>query len=148
MTPETTRTVIGPTSRTMSPRRKSCGLHARPRFAQRLALAVLLLIAIGLSKPPAYAQPSSEPSVVELSVAEADSILARIEHLEVDLWEARALAQQDSLFYEDRLRLQEQAYERMLDAYKDERPNWLERVLKHPSVWLALGMWIGVQAVQ
>jgi hypothetical protein len=111
-------------------------------------LVALLLSAIALAPPAASAQSSSEPPAVELSVDEADSILATIQGLEIDLWEARELAAQDSAYYEERLRLQEETYERILDAYKEDRPGWLERTLKQPVVWLALGMWIGVQAQQ
>ena len=116
------------------------------RSRWKLALAALLLTAIGLAPVASSGQPYSEPPAVELSVGEADSILATIERLEVDLWECRRLAAADSSYYADKLELQERAYERMLDAYKDERPNWFERVLKQPVVWLAIGMWIGVQA--
>lgn len=114
---------------------------------RRLTLVGLLLIVTAHTTLPAYAQPSSpKPDVVELSVAEADSILATIDGLRIDLWETRELAAQDSLFYEERLALTEKAYEEMLDAYKADRPNWLERLAKQPVVWLAFGMWIGVQA--
>ncbi len=113
---------------------------------QRLTLVGLMLIATAHVTLPAYAQPSSGSPVVELTVAEADSILATIDGLRIDLWETRELAAQDSLFYEERLALTEKAYEEMLDAYKEERPNWLERLAKQPVVWLAVGMWIGVQA--
>lgn len=112
-------------------------------------LVALLLMPTGLRTQPAYAQPSSDkPAVVELTEAEADSVLARIDHLEIDLWECEQRAVLDSLYWQERLDLQEDAYERMLDAYKDERPGWLERLAKQPVVWLALGMWIGVRANQ
>lgn len=118
------------------------------RLALALMLAALLLSAIALAPLRAYGQPSSEPAVVELSVAEADSILATIEELEIDLWECERLAAADSAFFEERLDLQERAYEQMLDAYRQDRPSWLERVLKQPVIWLGLGMYIGVQAGQ
>jgi hypothetical protein len=72
--------------------------------------------------------------------------MAAIDDLEVALWECRQLARQDSLYYEDRLQLQEKAHKEILQAYKDERPGWLERLVKQPVVWLAIGMWVGVQA--
>lgn len=108
--------------------------------------AGLIVLALALVPRPACAQPSSEPPVVELSVDEADSVMAAIDDLEVALWECRQLARQDSLYYEDRLQLQEKAHKEILQAYKDERPGWLERLVKQPVVWLAIGMWVGVQA--
>lgn len=114
--------------------------------AVRLMLALLLVTVTVLAIPAAYAQPSSEQPVVELTVAEADSILARIDQLEVRVWELNRLSQLDSLYYEERLELVSQTYEEIVKAYKDEQPNWLERLAKQPVIWLALGMYIGVQA--
>lgn len=114
--------------------------------AARLMLALLLVTVTVLAIPAAYAQPSSEQPVVELTVAEADSILARIDQLEVRVWELNRLSQLDSLYYEERLELVSQTYKEIVKAYKDEQPNWLERLAKQPVIWLALGMYIGVQA--
>lgn len=122
---------------------KRTGLASR----LRLTLAALLLSLAVLSVPMAYAQPSSPRSEnVVLTPAEADSVLTEILLLKIDLEECAAQARADSLYQEQRLRLQERAYEDMLEAYKEDRPGWVERAIKQPVLWLALGMWIGVQA--
>ena len=121
-------------------------MRAGRKFLLRVLLAGLLVTATVLPTQTVSAQPSSDEPVVELSVSEADSILKTIDDLEVELWESRALARQDSLYYEELLRLREQAYNEILQAYKDERPGWLERFVKQPVVWLAIGMWVGVRA--
>jgi hypothetical protein len=114
---------------------------------KRLALVALLAIWLGLTSTPiSYAQPSSTPPVVTFTLSEADSILARIDNLEVRVWELNRLAELDSLYYVERLESQAKVYEEIIKAYKDERPNWLERLAKQPVLWLALGMYIGVQA--
>jgi hypothetical protein len=115
-------------------------------YLLRAGLVVLLLTANVPAVQTVCAQPSSTEPVVELSVSEADSILKMVDDLEVELWEARALARQDSLYYEELLRLRAETYENVLQAYKGERPGWLERFVKQPVVWLAVGMWLGVQA--
>lgn len=133
---------------TTSPRPSSYKKSASAGSRLRLTLVVLLLVLtlVGLTRL-SYAQPSSERSdVVELSVEQADSLLITIKDLEISLWECRELAAQDSLFAEERLELVEKSYEEILQAYRDDRPGWLERLVKQPVVWLALGMWIGVQA--
>lgn len=90
---------------------------------------------------------------VVLAPAEADSVIALIDELtlekrllEVDLWEARAVAHSDSVLADAQLRLQAQAYETMLQAYKEERDDWMSRLVKQPIVWFALGAWMGIQA--
>jgi len=109
-----------------------------------LGAAVLLVMSFGKS----YCDDSvpGDGLSVELSAAEADSIISHIDGLEIDLWECRALAANDSVYSADRLFRQERMYEEILQKYKDEQPNWLERTLKQPVVWLAIGMWLGVQA--
>lgn len=130
----------------LSSRSGTSATHSVTRWATRLTLALLSVIVLGLASLPSYAQPSSEPPVVELTVAEADSVLGRIDELEVRVWELTRLAELDSLYYEERLELQEEAYDNIIEAYKQEQPGWLERLIKQPVVWLAIGMWVGVQA--
>jgi len=124
---------------------------------RKLISGVLVLAlaasACGAKATPIDAEPSSSEPVV-LTAAEADSVLAliddqglRLELLETDLWEARRLARADSTLAADQLRLQKQAYETMLEAYRDDRGNWLERAARHPLVWFALGVWLSGQAV-
>lgn len=146
MMPPASKSGSGSTCKTKRARRGHCAMRGARGFWLKAALVVLLVSATAPQTQTAYAQPSSDEPVVELTVSEADSILATIDDLEVRLWEAQALARQDSLYYEERLALQERAYEEILSAYKADRPGWLERLVKQPVVWLALGMWVGVQA--
>jgi hypothetical protein len=119
-----------------------------------VALAALMLPLQARGQETDASRSSSESvPVVELSIAEADSLLdliddqnLRIALLEIDLEEARRIAASDSTLAADRLRHQERSYEAIIEAYRDDRDNWLERMVKKPIVWLALGMWLGVQA--
>jgi hypothetical protein len=119
-----------------------------------LALALLMLPIRARGQATEGPNSSSESvPVVELSIAEADSLLdlideqgLRIALLEIDLQEARRIAASDSTLAADRLRHQERSYEAIIEAYRDDRDNWLERMVKKPIVWLALGLWLGVQA--
>ena len=81
-----------------------------------------------------------------LTEAEADSVLTEIKMLHVDIWELEQQAEADSLYAEKRLEMQERMYEDIIEVYKEDRPGWLERFVKQPVVWLAVGVWLGVQA--
>lgn len=123
-----------------------CVTRSARRFWLRVVLVALLVSVTGPAMRTSSAQPSSSEPVVELSVSEADSILKTIDDLEVRVWELTALAEQDSIYHEERLRLRTEAYETMLEAYREERPGWVERIVKQPIIWLTIGMWLGVQA--
>lgn len=71
-------------------------------------------------------------STVCFTVAEADSILTTLDHLQLDLDEARALAAADSTLAAARL--------------KAAQVPWYERLVKHPMVWFVIGAYVGVQA--
>jgi hypothetical protein len=119
----------------------------KPASRLRLMLVALLLALTVLSVRPVYGQPSSPSSgSVVLTEAEADSVLTEIKLLHVDIWELERQAEADSLYYEKRLELQARAYEDIIEAYQEDRPGWLERFVKQPVVWLAVGVWLGVQA--
>lgn len=86
---------------------------------------------------------------VTFSHAQAESLLALIDSktqhiagLEIDLWEARQLARADSVAAAERARIMQEYYDSLLS----QQPSWLDRTMKHPVVWLALGMYLGVQA--
>ena len=122
----------------------------RPRRSAR-SLVLIALLALGLlvlSCDKSFGNDSvlSADALVELRATEVDSVISLIDSLEIDLWECRALASSDSAYSAERLARQERMYEEILQQYKDEQPNWLERTLKQPVVWLAIGMWVGVQA--
>ena len=117
-----------------------------------LALLTLPLRARGQEIDTPNSSSASEHAV-ELSIAEADSLLdliddqgLRIALIEIDLQEARRIAASDSTLAADQLRHQERAYEAIIEAYRDDRDNWLERMVKKPIVWLVLGLYLGVQA--
>lgn len=119
-------------------------------------IALVLTIALTATSVRAIDAPNSSAAsepVVELSTAEADSVLdliddqeLRIRLLEIDLEETRRLAAIDSTLAATRLELTREAYEEIIQAYKDDRDNWLERMAKKPVVWLAIGLYLGVQA--
>ena len=136
------------------------GLPPAPaRLVPRLIAAVIALslltgaiVASGQTTDAPNFSLESEP-VVELSTAEADSLLdliddqaLRIGLLEADLWEARQLARSDSMVTSEKLELQERYYELIIEAYKDDRDNWIERLAKQPLVWFGLGVWLAGQA--
>lgn len=136
------------------------GLPPAPaRLVPRLIAAVIALslltgaiVASGQTTGAPNFSPESE-HVVELSTAEADSLLDLIDDqalhiglLEADLWEARRLARSDSVATSEKLELQERYYELIIEAYKDDRDNWIERLAKQPLVWFGLGVWLAGQA--
>jgi len=118
------------------------------RFISISWIALLLCTA---TPSPSYSTDSDE--VVELSVAQVDSTIALIDDLTLSLHlsglaldEAIAYAQADSAFAALKLDLTVDSYEVMLQAYKDDRDSWVERLIKQPIVWFAIGAWIGIQA--
>lgn len=116
---------------------------------KKLTVAALALLLLGSSCGTASRTLADESNYsdepVVLSVAEADSILdliddqgLRIKLLEVDLWEQRRMAQVDSTLAATRYEIQKQ-------EVKALRGNAITRFLKHPVIWLALGVWLGAQ---
>lgn len=85
-----------------------------------------------LSATPSCAEP------VVLSAAEADSVMAAMDRLEVGLWECREQARVDSTLAAAELAI----YERALD---EQRGSWLDRLLADPRLWFVLGAWVGLQ---
>lgn len=125
-----------------------CVQSARRGLRLRSLLVVLLLVLalLGAMTTPTRCDEPSSPASVELSVSEAESLITLIDDLEIERWRLEQKAVIDSLYYEDRLARQEKLYEEIIESYKGERPGWLERLVKQPVVWLAIGMWVGVQA--
>ncbi len=122
---------------------------------KHIATTMLLALLLALTIPDrSYSgESATSGSVVELTVAEADSVIQLIDELtldlrlsRIDLAEAGALASVDSSLAAQRLDLTVRSYEVMLQAYKDERDNWVQRLVKQPMLWFVLGAWIGVQA--
>jgi len=110
--------------------------------------ALVLCLLVSSCASGAHAQtdePSYSNEPVVLSAAEADSILdmiddqgLRIKLLEVDLWEQRRTAEVDSTLAATRYHIKELEVEAL-------RGNAITRFLKHPVVWLALGVWLAGQ---
>lgn len=69
--------------------------------------------------------------------AGVDSLLLERRLLQIDLTEARRMAQVDSLMYEDRL-----------DIYRSRERSWLTRALSHPAIWFMIGAYAGLQAAR
>jgi hypothetical protein len=111
---------------------------AKKLVAISIACALLLTPIAPRNFGSAYAEPDS----VVLSVAEADSLIDLIDDqdlsiqlLRIDLWEAKRLAQTDSVLNAERLRL-----------YQEAQPNWFERFFKKPEVWFMIGVVSGLYA--
>ena len=69
--------------------------------------------------------------------AGVDTLLLERRLLQIDLTEARRMAQVDSLMYEDRL-----------DIYRSREGSWLTRALSHPAIWFMIGAYAGLQAAR
>lgn len=124
--------------------RALCG--RKLRGAAKLLVLSILLSSLLLGAPSTSYSQKSEPAekpTIQLTPSELDSIVTHIEILEIDLDEARQLARIDSIYAAERLRIQREMYEAQLRA---ATPPWYEKLLKHPVVWVTIGMWVGVQA--
>jgi hypothetical protein len=115
---------------------------------QKLRCGVLVLLLLvsscGAAGADSEKQSYSDEPVV-LSVAEADSILdliddqaLRIALLETDLWQQRRVAQVDSALAAVKVEVRDREIEEL-------RGNVVTRFLKHPVIWLALGVWLAGQ---
>lgn len=125
---------------------------------KRIKTALMYVLTIsGIALTLLTAMPASsysnESDAVVITAAQADSTVALIDELtlesnllRIDLDECRRLAESDSTLAAQRLELVTTSYEVMLEAYKDDRDNWIERLVKQPIVWFAVGAWMGIQA--
>jgi len=106
------------------------------KFSRIMTCGVLALTL--LIQQPSYAQKSSTESV-ELSKAEADSLLSTLDSYEtrlrlarINLAECREYAQLDSLIFAQ---------------YKEStKRGFLDKLVNHPIIWFVLGTYIGVMA--
>ena len=120
---------------------KSCMRATGKQCGRKLSGGVKLLILLTLLLSLATATPSATYSQ-ELRLAATTTaidtvrVLAdEVRLLEVDLWEARALARIDSIYAAEQLRLQREMYEARIRAIQAP---WYERMLKHPVVWVSI----------
>jgi len=81
-------------------------------------------------------------TMVWFTPAEAGSLLVLIDTQRIDLWEIRKLAALDSSWAVEREHILQQRY----DALLKQQDNWFERAVKHPMLWLVLGLYLGVNA--
>ncbi len=110
-------------------------------FSRIMLPAVLVLVVLGAT--PRNSRPQSataSPDSVTLSTSEADSLLLALDTYEtqlrlarLDVTECREYAQLDSLIFAQYRRETEQS--------------WLERFVRQPIIWFALGAYAGIQAV-
>lgn len=124
------------------------------RRVTRLASVMLVSTALCVISGPSYSTESASTApdtTIVLTTAQADSLLQlidsqalQLELLRIDLREARALAQVDSLMV-DQYRAH---YERIIALYQAEQPSWWSQALRSPVLWLALGGYLGVQAAK
>lgn len=49
-------------------------------------------------------------------------------------------------YFEEEINIQSEARKRIIKACKESEPSFVERLIKQPVIWLALGVWLGVQA--
>jgi len=107
-------------------------------------VAVLVLL-VPVVSATASAEVATADSV-KVSLAFLDSVAVELEtleversNLEIDLRTALTIATVDSMANAEKLRI-------YADALNDARRGWLERYLSHPSLWLAIGVYLGVKA--
>jgi len=109
-----------------------------------ICVGLMLVLLLALTSKLSYCDESD--ATVVLTEAQADSLINQLDDLEIRLWEQARYAQIDSLSAATQLRLQAENYEAIIEQYRGDRDNWLEQIMKHPVVWMALGMWIGANA--
>lgn len=128
----------------------------RQRLLRFALIALLLSSCLMLPRSSAYADDSTpKPTSEGLSQAEAAQAFDLISQqdetialLRLDLAAARSHASIDSTLHARELELLTRSYEEMLAAYKSSRPGFLERLVKQPIIWLALGTYFGSQATR
>jgi hypothetical protein len=54
----------------------------------------------------------------------------------------------DSTLMAERMRLQQQTYEQIIELHKREKENFIVRALKHPAIWFMVGAYAGLQATR
>jgi hypothetical protein len=113
-----------------------------------LGLLALLVLLGGSTLSTSYATDSATTPIApdSLQCLTADEAAAfsqllknkdaRIVRLEIDVWEARALAETDSL-----------RAERYKTALLEPEP-WYERILGNRTLWFVVGVYLGVKAAQ
>jgi len=122
----------------------------------RLLTASVVACALATGAPSWSADSAaSDSTVVEISAAQADSLVNLIDDLDlevallrVDLNAASRRAEMDSTMAARRLMLQRHHYEQVIDIYKKDREHFIIRALKHPAIWFMVGAYAGLQAAR
>ncbi len=116
------------------------------------ALVVVLLTAMALTSSPAYADDSpTKPLDAEETDQLYDLLTQQDDELallRIDLRAMQEHAAIDSMLAARKLELLVEGYEVIIDGYKKSRPSFLERLVKEPIIWLALGTWFGSAATR
>ncbi len=121
------------------------GIHelSARRLRGAAKLLVLSILLLSLMSPSASYSQKPEPAVPETTIAlttsQLDSIVTHIGLLEADLYEERQLRVVDNDINARKIAM----YKAALEAQRDP---WYERLLKSPGLWVAVGMYVGVQA--
>lgn len=116
----------------------SCARTSK-RYGTRLrAVAVWLALLILVTSSPTYST-ASGPANVPTTETVLDTVVRYTLELEADVWELQQLARLDSL----RHAIEIESYQ---DRLKEARGTWYERIIKHPVVWVTIGMYVGIVA--
>lgn len=109
-----------------------------------VVIASLFVLTLAPISRPNYSSAYASPDSVTISVEQADSLIQkiddqalRIQLLRIDLRETRQIAAVDSVLHAEQLRL-----------YRDERPNWFERIVRKPELWFMIGVMAGLYSHQ
>jgi hypothetical protein len=120
------------------------------RRLEKLLVMLLVLTVLLVPVPIRSAESYADDSIVELSVGEADSLLALIDQqdstivdLEAELWLAT-----ETLALTDSMRVVER--QMLLEAINKEREDksFIEEFLSKPELWLAAGLFLGAYAAR
>ena len=122
-------------------------MNKQRRLVLQRSLSTLLIALVLLVATPRPSC-SDDSANIELSTAQVDSTIAVIDDLRLDLrlcqidkLELEMKAHEDSVFAARKLEITKQFYEGYID---DIEGNWIGRLIQHPVVWLAVGVWVGL----
>ena len=125
------------------------------RGVRRLLIGSVIACALVIQPPNSSAGSVAADSSVTLTKAEADSLVVLIDDLDlevrllrIDLRQVGRKAAVDSTLMAERMRLQQQTYEQIIELHKREKENFIVRALKPPAIWFMVGAYAGLQATR
>ncbi len=125
--------------------------HAERRPLLQYVLITFMISALMLSSN-AYADDSLTKPLDAEETDQLYDLLTRQDEelalLRIDLRAMQEHAAIDSMLAARERELLIEGYEVIIDGYKKSRPSFLERLVKEPIIWLALGTWFGSQATR